>query len=269
MYAYNSVESEPEDSTFTEEERRAPLASMEDLSVLATPMMTPMSTPGASPRTRARWSHRSSTGSQLGEELEPLNNNNGLDKGPTTSTPVRSSQARPPPILDEGPIPRRFSSPARQMSLFRQSLVNSAGQPPPGPPRHSQPYPLARNGFAIDPILEEPHHEDPYSKPSLSKRGWRPSDARDKDDEERIGILKAEGEANSVPKQVQFITPRRPAAWNGGGGVKESERAPSPCPCHDTENPNSNIGYRIAAAEAILLDGDSPRDRFHHLADQN
>ena len=47
-------------NTMTTEELLAPLASMEDLSVL----MTPMSTPGPSPRTRARWSHRSSTGSQ-------------------------------------------------------------------------------------------------------------------------------------------------------------------------------------------------------------
>ena len=45
-------------NTLTEEELLAPLASMEDLSVLN----TPMTTPGASPRTRARWSHRSSTG---------------------------------------------------------------------------------------------------------------------------------------------------------------------------------------------------------------
>ena len=45
-------------NTMTQEELLAPLASMEDLSVLN----TPMTTPGASPRTRARWSHRSSTG---------------------------------------------------------------------------------------------------------------------------------------------------------------------------------------------------------------
>ena len=45
-------------NTLTEEELLAPLASMEDLSLLN----TPMTTPGASPRTRARWSHRSSTG---------------------------------------------------------------------------------------------------------------------------------------------------------------------------------------------------------------
>ena len=45
-------------NTLTEEELLAPLASMEDLSMLN----TPMTTPGASPRTRARWSHRSSTG---------------------------------------------------------------------------------------------------------------------------------------------------------------------------------------------------------------
>lgn len=60
-------------NTMTQEDLLAPLASMEDLSVL----MTPMSTPGASPRTRARWSHRSSSGSQYEPFVaSPLTTNN-------------------------------------------------------------------------------------------------------------------------------------------------------------------------------------------------
>jgi len=50
----------------------APLASMEDLSVLMTPMSTPGPTPGPSPKTRARWSHRISSGNQF-DPLPPIN----------------------------------------------------------------------------------------------------------------------------------------------------------------------------------------------------
>ena len=50
---------------------RAPLASMEDLSVVNTPIPTP--TAGQSPKSRARWSHRSSTGMLLDNMLGPIN----------------------------------------------------------------------------------------------------------------------------------------------------------------------------------------------------
>lgn len=50
----------------------APLASMEDLSVIQTPMSTP--TAGQSPKSiRARWSHRSSSGATLEKMLGPIN----------------------------------------------------------------------------------------------------------------------------------------------------------------------------------------------------
>ena len=49
----------------------APLASMEDLSVVNTPIPTP--TAGQSPRARARWSHRSSCGTMLDNMLGPIN----------------------------------------------------------------------------------------------------------------------------------------------------------------------------------------------------
>ena len=86
----------------TTEELLAPLASMEDLSVL----MTPMSTPGPSPRTRARWSHRSSSGSQYEPYVaSPLTNNN--------------SSGMVPPIPRKGPA---------GPSLLRQSLENGGHQ---------------------------------------------------------------------------------------------------------------------------------------------
>ena len=50
---------------------RAPLASMEDLSVVNTPIPTP--TAGQSPKSRARWSHRSSSGMTLDNMLGPIN----------------------------------------------------------------------------------------------------------------------------------------------------------------------------------------------------
>ena len=89
-------------NTMTTEELLAPLASMEDLSVL----MTPMSTPGPSPRTRARWSHRSSSGSQYEPYVaSPLTNNN--------------SSGMVPPIPRKGPA---------GPSLLRQSLENGGHQ---------------------------------------------------------------------------------------------------------------------------------------------
>lgn len=50
---------------------RAPLASMEDLSVVNTPIPTP--TAGQSPKSRSRWSHRSSSGMTLDNMLGPIN----------------------------------------------------------------------------------------------------------------------------------------------------------------------------------------------------
>ena len=91
-------------NTMTTEELLAPLASMEDLSVL----MTPMSTPGPSPRTRARWSHRSSSGSQYEPYVpSPLTNNNSSGMAPL--------------------IPPR-KGPAGGSSLLRQSLENGGHQ---------------------------------------------------------------------------------------------------------------------------------------------
>ena len=91
-------------NTMTTEELLAPLASMEDLSVL----MTPMSTPGPSPRTRARWSHRSSSGSQYEPYVpSPLTNNNSSGMAPL--------------------IPPRKGA-AGGSSLLRQSLENGGHQ---------------------------------------------------------------------------------------------------------------------------------------------
>ena len=60
--------------TFNSEDfewNRAPLASMEDLSAINTPIPTP--TAGQSPKSRSRWSHRSSSGMTLDNMLGPIN----------------------------------------------------------------------------------------------------------------------------------------------------------------------------------------------------
>ena len=69
---------------------KAPLASMEDLSVVD----TPMDTPGASPRSqRARWSlHRSSIGSQLDPLIEDVVSS---PKSPATNPISPSSSTTP------------------------------------------------------------------------------------------------------------------------------------------------------------------------------
>ncbi len=122
-----------------DDETHAPLASMEDLSVLATPMMTPMSTPGQSPKTRARYAHN--------------------PEWPLTSTPKH----------DDIPA-RRFASPARQSNLLKQSIMNNTQNNNNVNRnyrnRNRYPYrPMNNNGnnWLCDPIQENPIYEHPES----------------------------------------------------------------------------------------------------------
>ena len=135
---------------------QAPLASMEDLSVIATPMVsTPLdTTPGASPRSsRARWS-RSSLGSQLDpliedvvaghpeprqfREVRDMIDDEVMGEPTMTSTPVKpkhlfqkNKQHHP------GDGGRRFASPSRlQNNLLRkrqQQQQQHSAPPPPLP----------------------------------------------------------------------------------------------------------------------------------------
>jgi hypothetical protein len=101
---------------------QAPLASMEDLSVAATPMgaMTPMDeTPGVSPRTlRARWSvNRSSIGSQLDPLIEDV-----------------VVQAHPEPkhfrevedMIDDDAIPVMTSTPLKAKHIYQKRAQSHA-----------------------------------------------------------------------------------------------------------------------------------------------
>ena len=78
--------------TFNSEDfewNRAPLASMEDLSVVNTPIPTP--TAGQSPKSRSRWSHRSSSGMTLDNMLGPINEL-GEDEQETEQTCIKQDQ---------------------------------------------------------------------------------------------------------------------------------------------------------------------------------
>ena len=109
---------------------RAPLASMEDLSVVNTPIPTP--TAGQSPKTKARWSHRSSSGMTLDNMLGPINElgedeheferiNNQEDKDHQlindenqTSRPLGSTASLPINSLNLHPLNSQSSSGAPQ-----------------------------------------------------------------------------------------------------------------------------------------------------------
>ncbi len=105
-------------NTMTEAELLAPLASMEDLSVI----MTPMTTPGASPRTRRRWSQRSSTGSQYEPFVQsPLVTNSRLLEPMPEEQPLTSSTPQPQ-YQSQREQPRQSSNPN---PLLRQSLTRN------------------------------------------------------------------------------------------------------------------------------------------------
>ena len=76
------------------EERIAPLASIEDLCVLGTPIDTPLVTPCPSPRTSKRWSHLSQRSSLLGtivdeeEEQETITNSQHVNEDKPKKSPM-------------------------------------------------------------------------------------------------------------------------------------------------------------------------------------
>lgn len=285
-------------ASYDPSEPLAPLASMEDLSVWGTPFTTPMPTPGASPRTRARWSHRSSTGSQYSNEPMLVNQDPGY---PVTSTPNNNTKAKPPP--PDVP-PRRFVSPARtQNTLLRKQVVlNNNGNmgpvypvyPPavavvPDVPSGGAPqrnYSRARPpsmGFmrSCDPIAESPAESSvgfppvtatittssngvyPNNRRPRPRRAWKASDVHGQEESARI-LDPEKDEILMKPRQVQFITPRKPTpdshhtigSSHSGGSNDGSSHVP-------VVGPNGGPpGYRVGATEEFVFGGEGiPRDR--------
>lgn len=170
-------------NTMTTEELLAPLASMEDLSIL----MTPMSTPGASPRTRARWSHRSSSGSQYEPFMPSPLTCNLQPKQPTYQEPI--------------PPPRKS-----QNSLLKQSLGNNGVNKYVTPYRHD---PSVMNAdLPLPPVT--------FRRPQnhINRRTYPKIDEAEEyllqQEENRPQLPTAsETAANRRHNTIQFLTPRQ------------------------------------------------------------
>ncbi len=191
-------------NTLTEAELLAPLASMEDLSVI----MTPMTTPGASPRTRRRWSQRSSTGSQY----EPF------IQSPLVHTNNKNTRLEPMPEAEEHPLGEAIlgtGSPTMLTPVTRNQQPNSLL-------RQS----LTRNGAArfVTPYRHDPDvmNADLPISPQLSQQGADPcinsyynygsNSVRNK----TTGRFPVEADEETLltptrsrSRQVQFLTPRQ------------------------------------------------------------
>lgn len=166
-----------------EEELRAPLASMEDISLLAstvaTPASTPGPTPGASPRSsRARWGG-----------------------GPRSSAPVETIPEEEPEFPPPVPMPpmavpsaRRFESPARRNNLLRESLI-SRPYAAPGP------QPVTSTPRRLNPCSTEDNTPEEEEEVVNGQVG----DGRQ---EEESTILLPRSLSLQQP-HVEFLTPRK------------------------------------------------------------
>lgn len=206
-------------NTMTTEELLAPLASMEDLSVL----MTPMSTPGPSPRTRARWSHRSSTGSQYEPYVASPLTSGGIST--KKSDPLLAGGGVSTRKIDPLPPPRKS---VNNSSLLKQSLengnVNKYVTPykhdasvmnadlPPAPPilvnyrqRSSASNFNARRTYpkideAEEFLLSKAVEEHTVEQPPHQQRVVEALELKES---------QVSQNNNNMPRQVQFLTPRK------------------------------------------------------------
>ena len=169
----------------------APLASMEDLSVLMTPMSTPGPTPGPSPKTRARWSHRLSSGNQF-EPLPPINDD----------------------AILEFPIPNGHSTDSypKPQNLLRKSIANNRRNYP------ACPCMLSEEG--------ESHRKTPFSPIQVEKeKDFRTSptivgNGQDWDAEENDLQKRDYFGAKRIPTVNRFASP----AWRPRDVIDPDER---------------------------------------------
>ncbi len=195
-------------NTMTTEELLAPLASMEDLSVL----MTPMSTPGPSPRTRARWSHRSSTGSQyepfqaspLTKDPESMRNENTVPV-----PPLRSAKATPNSLLKQS-----FENGNVMMNKYVTPYKHDASV-------MNADLPLPPVTFRRDVNRQSNYHRRTYPKIDEAEEFLLHQEDYEQQqqipsEEQRFESQALKSQAaltsnnnNMVTRQVQFLTPRK------------------------------------------------------------
>ena len=207
----------------------APLASMEDLSVQA----TPMSTPGASPKS--------------------LRSKSAV----FTSTPRKPNS--PEIRIHEEPIPKRFASPARQSNLLlRQSIQRNYSRT--RPYQYHPPSQMFNNGLARDSITECPACDDEVILPAANL-------THPVQQQQSNTLLRLEDEREILLKpsqRVQFLSPRERKS-----SPCCLQRQRCCCSCERSrdleESPQSLNGkyHRISAAEELLMNH-PPKDRLSH-----
>ncbi len=221
--------SSDEDPTYAQIIPRAPLASMEDISLLATPLVTPMSTPGptpgASPRS-LRAARRNKTASAAGEPTIPEMDEETEDGG--HHLPDATG---------------RFASPARRNNLLRDSLINQAYAPPVRWQPHQQ-QPLL-----LDP---PPDYDQAHFVTSTPVKQVAEDEKNHVPDERETLLARSptSDDRDGSAGTVQFLTPRnlKDPVYSSKRSIKKS------------------LGSRVHAAEEeaefLALDAQPPYDRL-------
>ena len=160
----------------------APLASMEDLSVLMTPMSTPGPTPGPSPKTRARWSHRMSSGNMF-DPLPPINDDVELE------LPVQNGRSLEKLSGNNSLLKKSFANNRKTypacpcMLQHEEEGGGGESQKNISPPQEKK-NAFFGNGGHHHHHLELSRKKSPVNR--LASPVWRPSDVIDVDERRRI-----------------------------------------------------------------------------------
>ncbi len=216
----------------------APLASMEDISLLATPMPTPMSTPGQTPGASPRAARANR-------------------KAPYQQPTIPEETDHHDEEKEHRPLPNatgRFSSPARRNNLLKESLINRAYSPPDRWGQHQSHIPMAE-----ETLEHEQHPAHPLSQFTTStpirangeEEGGFCSATEFNNNRSGGGRMEKEvllSSSPSAPTTVQFLSPRMGSVkGSSGGGVPKG------------------YGLRARAAESeadvMAMESWPPRDR--------
>ena len=203
----------------------APLASMEDLSVLMTPMSTPGPTPGPSPKTRARWSHRISSGNQF-DPLPPINDDQVLELPIPNGRSTERLPEKPPNSLlrksllannrknypacpcmlheEDESQKKNVSPPSQEM---REKLFGNGGSNHWEKKKPSTGNRLASPVWHRDDADERRHILDDSDYPFVRPRDVRtsPDDVDDDFDDEKTKFIDDSRSPFLKPRQVTFV----------------------------------------------------------------